>query len=49
MPCPYESGSPIGWCGPGLKCYNHKCLPCLDGMIDYSDGTDYFFMFKITY
>eukprot|EP01080_Neovahlkampfia_damariscottae_P007262 gene7262-11580_t len=26
----------FGICGP-LRCYNKKCVSCIDGMIDYSD------------
>lgn len=26
------------FCGGGLRCYRHECLPCLNGMVDYSDG-----------
>lgn len=38
-PCPYDLRDDIGgFCGAGLTCYNHRCLPCLDGMVDYSDG-----------
>lgn len=39
--CPYEPStkdSSDGFCGPGLRCFAHKCLPCMDGMIDYADG-----------
>jgi len=39
--CPYEPSTTDpndGFCGPGLRCYNHQCLPCVDGMIDYADG-----------
>lgn len=38
--CPYENGfdSSVGWCGAGLRCINHVCLPCEDGTFDYSDG-----------
>jgi hypothetical protein len=39
-PCPYELGgkTSFGLCGPGLRCFMKKCLPCWDGMVDYSDG-----------
>jgi uncharacterized membrane protein YuzA (DUF378 family) len=38
--CPYELGGNTaeGFCGPGLRCYLKKCLPCQEGSIDYSDG-----------
>lgn len=38
--CPYEPATSAGssFCGTGLRCYHHKCLPCLDGMVDYADG-----------
>lgn len=38
--CPYEPATSSGssFCGTGLRCYRHKCLPCLDGMVDYADG-----------
>ena len=39
VPCPYESVGPsyLGWCGPGLRCYQHLCVICLDGQVD-TDG-----------
>jgi|SaaInlStandDraft_6_1057023.scaffolds.fasta_scaffold14222_2 hypothetical protein len=34
-PCPYETGiSTSGWCGAGLRCIQHVCLPCEDGVYD---------------
>ncbi|XP_049849920.1 uncharacterized protein LOC126320465 [Schistocerca gregaria] len=36
--CPYETNSSPSYCGPGLRCYRHICIPCINGMIDYSDG-----------
>eukprot|EP01080_Neovahlkampfia_damariscottae_P002233 gene2233-2407_t len=39
--CPYEPSSedsnPISFCGP-LHCYQHRCLPCLNGMKDIKDS-----------
>merc|ERR1712137_110197 len=39
-PCPYEQGgaSYLGWCGPGLRCIHHVCLPCENGVYDPTDG-----------
>ena len=39
-PCPYEQGgtSSLGWCGPGLRCIHHVCLPCENGVEDPRDG-----------
>ena len=40
-PCPYEPSSEdpnsISFCGP-LHCYQHICLPCLNGMKDIKDS-----------
>ena len=39
-PCPFEQGGPssTGWCGPGLRCIQHICLPCENGVTDPRDG-----------
>jgi hypothetical protein len=40
-PCPYDSGvrgSVNAFCGPGLRCIQHKCLPCENGEIDMDTG-----------
>jgi hypothetical protein len=44
-PCPYDTTTSnsvsiqtCGGSGSGLTCFQHECLPCLDGMKDYSDG-----------
>jgi len=34
---PYIGALP-SFCGGGLRCYRHECLPCLNGMVDYTDG-----------
>ncbi|KAL9657645.1 hypothetical protein ABK040_012723 [Willaertia magna] len=38
--CPMELGEDqiASYCGPSLYCYNHKCLPCREGEIDYNYG-----------
>lgn len=38
--CPYEMGglTMLGWCGPGLRCIRHLCIPCDNGVVDPSDG-----------
>lgn len=35
-----KKGGPtaIGWCGPGLRCIRHVCLPCDNGVYDPTDG-----------
>ncbi len=40
QPCPFEQGGPTarGWCGPGLRCFQHVCLPCQNGYYDPKDG-----------
>ena len=39
--CPRELGKTLtkdGFCGPGLRCIQHKCIQCVTGMMDYADG-----------
>ena len=38
--CPFELGEEgiASWCGPGLQCIEHKCIPCREGDIDYNTG-----------
>ncbi|KAJ5075048.1 hypothetical protein M0811_07752 [Anaeramoeba ignava] len=38
--CPYETGGPTknNWCGTGLRCIQHKCLVCENGVVDPTDG-----------
>ncbi|KAL9651829.1 hypothetical protein ABK040_000177 [Willaertia magna] len=39
--CPYEikaKKTKNGLCGPGLRCLQHVCKQCIDGMVDYADG-----------
>ncbi|EGG20842.1 hypothetical protein DFA_00707 [Cavenderia fasciculata] len=39
--CPQETDNnnpTLGWCGPGLHCYSHRCQVCLEGSVDNTDG-----------
>jgi hypothetical protein len=38
--CPFAIGGPsaLGWCGPGLRCINHACVACMEGVTDPTDG-----------
>jgi hypothetical protein len=37
---PFAIGGPsaLGWCGPGLRCINHACVACMEGVTDPTDG-----------
>ena len=39
--CPYDTGirdTTNGFCGPGLRCIQHKCFPCENGEMDMDTG-----------
>eukprot|EP00698_Gefionella_okellyi_P000998 TRINITY_DN10875_c0_g3_i1.p1 TRINITY_DN10875_c0_g3~~TRINITY_DN10875_c0_g3_i1.p1 ORF type:complete len:367 (+),score=37.60 TRINITY_DN10875_c0_g3_i1:69-1169(+) len=40
LPCPFERGgrTATGWCGPGLRCIQHVCRGCEEGVLDPTDG-----------